>query len=262
MINIAVYCLLVYLMLCGFLYAMQERLMFLPPQVDEELYRRFDRNTIEIKVNDIHAHGWKINQQKNNQKTLIYFGGNAEDVVYMNLESDRFNVDRVIALNYPGYGRSQGKPGQETMYRQALISFDELVDKKQIDMHHTILMGRSLGGSIASYVASSRQVAGLILITPFDSMQEVARYHYRLFPVAMLLRHAFPTAHFMGDISAPVLVLAAKKDEIVAEKNLQNLQQKIVNLKKIMRYEGFGHNTIQLHPEYYRDINAFIDSLQ
>ncbi len=261
MLNLLFYIVALYFIFCGYLYLIQERMIFLPPAVDAHLYKRFSDNEIILENDKQQSHGWQIVQQKQLEKTLLYFGGNAEDVVFMNLESERFDVKQVIAINYPGYGKSHGKPGQSELYQQALGNFDSLLNEKQIQLDSVVLMGRSLGSSVAAYVASKRNVAGLILATPFDSMREVAANHYRIFPVDFLLKHPFPTTDFITDVQCPVIVVAAEKDEIIAEQNLYKLEQKIRQLKKSYRYAGFGHNTLQAHPDYYRDINAFIRDL-
>lgn len=261
MLNLIVYFLSVFLLVTLFLYLMQDRMIFMPPGIDKSAYARFSKNELRLNTSVSDVHGWQVVSEKNNKKSILYFGGNAEDAVYMNYEAGRFNVRKTVSFNYPGYGESSSNPTQKTLYQSALEIYDGLLEKKIIEADKVVIMGRSLGSSVAAYIAAHRPVAGLIMITPFDSMENVAVNHYKIFPVRLLLKHQFPTIDYIAQFKGPLLVVAAANDEIIASENLLNLQSAMQSGAQVIRYEGVGHNTIQSHEKYYEDINSFIDSI-
>lgn len=236
-------------------------MIFLPPAVDNGTYHRFEMNELTLHEDGKSISGWKKSVNSNQSKTILYFGGNAEDVVFINFEAVEYEIKQLISFNYPGYGKSEGKPSQDALYNQAQFIYQQLIEQYQVKSENIIVMGRSLGSSVASYVASRNKVAGLILITPFDSLQSVASNHYKIFPVRWLLKHAFATDQFIAEVTSPVLILAAENDEIIADKNLRNLESRLQQDAKVIRYKNVGHNTIQSHPDYYLDINNFIKTL-
>jgi pimeloyl-ACP methyl ester carboxylesterase len=70
-----------------------------------------------------------------------------------------------------------------------------------IDPAHVVLMGRSLGSGVAVHVAAKRKVGGVILVTPLDSLVNVARAHYPIFPVGLMLKHRFDSAALAPEIT-------------------------------------------------------------
>lgn len=236
-------------------------MIFLPAAVDDNTYQKFTDREIHMDAGEYNLHGWRIISQEQKAKTIIYFGGNAEDVVHMNHEANRYNVGQLIAINYPGYGKSSGKPSQKTLYKSALLIYDQLIETYQLNAEDIIIVGRSLGSSVATYLAAQRPASALIIITPFDSMEQLASRLYRVFPVRYLLKHPFPTIDYIKLIHYPILMVSAQDDEIISQEHLINLQSAVKGNARSMSYSGVGHNTIQAHPNYYQDINQFIESI-
>lgn len=261
MINVLIMLLGVYLLSCFVLYYFQDKLIFFPPAPQEDVYESVSQNEIQISELNKKIHGWDIKVNETKSQTILYFGGNAQDVVYLNFEASEFNVKQLIAINHPGYGKSAGQPTQISIYKNALEVYDWAIKKYQLNPKNIVVMGRSLGSSVATYLAANRQISGLILITPFDSIENIAANQYKYFPIKLLMKHSFPTIDYIGLVTAPTLMLAAERDEIIAEENLANLKQAAGENNRLIRYENVGHNTIQEHNEYYAEINKHIQSL-
>jgi len=252
---------LIYFLICAALYFFQEKFIFFPPQAQENAYHLVKKNEIVFTSIDEKTAGWNINNNAGANKTVIYFGGNAEDVIYFNEEAKQYKVKQSIAFNHPGYGKSTGTPSQKSLYKNALDSYDWALKEYNLQPQNIIVVGRSLGSSVATYLAVNRKIAGLILITPFDSIKNIAKKHYKYFPVSILIKHPFPTAYYISQVSVPVLMLAAEKDEIISEDNLKNLMKHVKNNANLIVYKNVSHNTIQNHINYYVEINLFINSL-
>jgi hypothetical protein len=81
-----------------------------------------------------------------------------------------------------------------------------------------IAVGFSIGCGIAAHLAAERTLAGLVLVTPFDSLAALARDHYPWAPVKLLLRHRIETAELLRRANAPTAVITAERDTIVPDR--------------------------------------------
>ncbi|MCP4623333.1 MAG: alpha/beta hydrolase [bacterium] len=245
---------------CGlFLYLLQEKLIFLPQPTPPENRDRFAPHELTIDHNDITLHGWFVHKTVSKSRPLIiYYGGNAEEASHNLWELEPYPTDSFLFMNYRGYGRSQGRPGEKALCKDALFIFDYIVATYMIDPDHIILIGRSLGTGVAAHVAHQRQVRGIILITPFDSLADVAQKHYPVFPVKLMLRHPFNSAALAPDIKTPALILVAADDEIVPPKSAYALAERWGGAQEVVTIENATHNDIQNDPRYWEAINRFI----
>ena len=125
---------------------------------------------------------------------------------------------------------------------------------------HISIIGRSLGSGVASYLASRKPVARLILITPFDSILRVAQSAYPVFPVRWLLKDRFESDKYAPLIKAPVLVLLAEHDAVIPSNSSQRLLQKLPDSTKSYTFNSTGHNDLQTHKGFYPAIYEFLNS--
>jgi pimeloyl-ACP methyl ester carboxylesterase len=243
---------------CAYLYVNQERLIFFAPRANPQLYQHWQQHEYLIEVNGHRLHGWQIEQAGKPAATILYFGGNAEDVVYNLDDAPNYAASRLFFTNYPGYGKSSGEPSQQNLFDDALALYDSLLEQHRLQPENIYIMGRSLGSSVASYLASQREVAGLILVTPFDSMENLAANYYSWFPVRWLLKHKFNTIDFIHEVSAPILVLAAADDEVIPQAHLEKLYQAAGGNARMISIDNADHQNINLRPGYFSAINRFI----
>jgi len=248
-----------YLALAAWLYFTQENAIFFPGPNDAGLRRHYEKSRVEIPTGHGETiEGWWIeNPAAANDLAILYFGGNAEDVLYTAETASRFNARQVFVANYRGYGASTGRPGQEALYEDGLAIYEHAI-KRGVRPDHLIVMGRSLGSGVASMLAGSREVRGAILVTPFDSLADVAAHHYPYFPVRLLLRHPFPSIEWARKAHAPALVLGAAGDDIVPASHARRLAEAWAGRTFVHVLPDTGHNDIEQSPEYYRLINAFL----
>src|SRR5262245_4885294 len=158
-----------FVLICALLYFGQERSIFFPGPNDAQLRQRYAAQRIEIATAETTLEGWWIeNQQATTPAVILYFGGNAEDVLYTASEASNINARAVVVVNYPGYGGSAGKPGQKSLYEGGLAIYD-YVTKRGVPAQHIVVMGRSLGSGVASMLAGARAIGAAVLITPYDT---------------------------------------------------------------------------------------------
>ncbi|TWC41565.1 hypothetical protein FBY03_102314 [Pseudomonas sp. SJZ079] len=231
-----------YLLACVALFAFQRALIYFP----QPRAIATPATTLQLPVGD--AEVLVSVRPHDGPNALIYFGGNAEDVS-LNLPefAQAFPDQALYLLHYRGYGGSSGSPSEEAIQRDALALFD------RVHAAHAriVVVGRSLGSGVAVRLASQRPAARLILITPYNSLQELAARQFPMFPVQWLLKDKFESWKYAPHIAVPTLLLAAEHDKVVprasTERLLAHFAPGVASLKVIA---GKDHNSIGESPEY------------
>jgi pimeloyl-ACP methyl ester carboxylesterase len=179
---------------------------------------------------------------------VIYFGGNAEDVSRsLPTLVDAFPERSVFAMNYRGYGGSTGKPSETALIADALVLFDRV----HADHPHVVVIGRSLGSGVAIHIASVRPVERLVLVTPYDSLLNVAATQFRYFPLSWLMLDKFESWRYAPTVTAPTQLIAAQNDEIIPLASTEALYKRLPqSLAKLTIIDGVSHNSISESPEY------------
>jgi uncharacterized protein len=189
-------------------------------------------------------------------RALLYFGGNAE-VVAGNIElfSAAFPDRSLFLVNYRGYGGSSGRPSEAALLADAQMVFDHVRAQRS----EIAVMGRSLGSAVAVSVASERPVERLVLVTPFDSLVNVAREYFRWLPVGWLMRDRYESARRASAVTAPVLVVVAAQDEIIPRVRSETLAAAFApGQAHVVFVPGVGHNTLDASPAYLGSVERFL----
>ena len=122
------------------------------------------------------------------------------------------------------------------------------------------LIGRSLGSAIAIHVAAHREVEKLALITPFDSLKNVAQSHYPMFPVKWLMKDPYEAIKLANKIDQPVLAITAENDRIIPRKHSQKLVEALTRARVESHViTGSGHNDLSFNPSFDRLLGAFFE---
>ena len=187
-------------------------------------------------------------------KAIVYFGGNAEDVS-LNLPSfaEAFPDHALYFLHYRGYGGSSGTPSEEAIQHDALALFD----KVRAEHPDIAVIGRSLGTGVAVRLSSQRSPSRLILITPYDSLREIAANQIPYAPVKWLLRDKFDSGKYASEITIPTAIIAAENDEVIPGASTKKLFERFSNgIASMKVIPATGHNTISDSSEYLAAIHV------
>lgn len=113
------------------------------------------------------------------------------------------------------------------------------------------LLGESLGSGVACALAGQHpdQIAGLLLITPFTAMADVAAVHYPFLPVGLFLRDRFDSARALTRYRGPVVVVTAGADAVVPARLGRALLQNYSGPSRLFEQSGMTHNTLNLEPD-------------
>ncbi|MBE0627809.1 MAG: hypothetical protein IH606_23705 [Burkholderiales bacterium] len=190
--------------------------------------------------------GWFLRprQGKSPCPSIIYYGGRSEEVSWLQGAVKWFPEHAVLFLNYRGYGESEGKPSEAGLFADGLAQFDWLAAQPGVDPDGIVLVGRSLGTGVASYVAANRPAARVVLITPYDSLLAVARRRFWFTPLSLLLRHKFRSVEYAKTNMQPCLALLAEHDDVVPEEHTLRLMAAWAGAKELVRIPSTNHINI------------------
>lgn len=243
-----------YLIMCALLYTKQRSMLYYPtPPVNSS-----EAQVIWLSHQEQSLKVWHIPGRSD--RSLIYFGGNAEDVAMNIPQFKRLFPEYSIYLhNYRGYGGSTGKASETALFSDAGALYDYVKTKYQ----EISVIGRSLGTGVAVYLASEKKVSRLVLVTPYDSMVNLARNYYFQVPVSLLLKDKFDSLSRAGRLATPTLVLIAEHDEVIPRKRADALVSALnPEITRVEVIKGAGHNTIGSSPQYEKALSVFLDQSQ
>jgi uncharacterized protein len=192
---------------------------------------------------------------------IIGFGGNAWNAntvaTYLNM---LFPDHEVVAFHYRGYEPSGGLPSADGLLADAVLTFDHV--RENLGASQVVAVGFSIGSGVAAHLASERPLAGLILVSPFDSLQKLASEHYPWLQVKWLLRHKMETAKALRSASAPTAIIAAENDQIVPPGRTDGARLAVHDLIMDKTIAGAGHNDLYDRPEFRSALVAALEPIE
>lgn len=238
--------LLAYSLLLGLIYFAQTRMLFPAASVPLAGPMPAHWQRLNLRTESGHElHGVHVppSQTGSDRLLILGFGGNA-----WNAESaagflhDLFPQADIVAFHYRGYAPSEGSPSAMALQADALAVHD--LAKRRFSEHRIVAIGFSIGSGAAAHVASRRSVNGLILVTPFDSLAEVAADHFPWLPVRWLFRHQMEPASELRETAVPVALIVAGEDRLIRPARAEALAGAAGNPVFSRTISGAGHNDI------------------
>lgn len=240
----------VYCGFCALLYFMQDRLLY--PGATDSNPQKF--NSIRVQSGAEVLRVWVLHPAAG--PALLYFGGNGEDVGANLPDFDTAFPDRAVYfMNYRSYGGSTGVPSEAGLIADAQVTYDLIATA-----HTSVaLMGRSLGTGVAVALAASRPVEKVVLVTPFDSVANVAADRYPWAPVHWLIKDQYDSVKRMPHVRAPVLVIIAEHDESIPRFHTDALLASIpASQRHSVTIRGAAHNDLGDYQRYLAIVRDFL----
>ena len=125
-----------------------------------------------------------------------------------------------------------------------------------------IAVGFSIGSGVAAHLAHHRALAGTILVTPFDSLEALAKEHFSWAPVSLLLRHRMPSLDLLRDRPTPTALIVAGRDTIVPARRSEPLRGAIPNLILDRTIPEAGHNDLYGNPSFVAAMNEAVRRME
>ncbi len=257
----------IYLGLVGLVYLVQDRLVYFPRATLSATPADYglQYEDVNFEAGDgVALHGWYVPAEES-RFTLLFFHGNGGNIsgrletiaLFHNMGLDIFIID------YRGYGRSEGMPSEEGTYRDAEAAWNYLVSERDLSPDSIVVMGRSLGGAIAAWLAGRKRPGALILESTFSSGVELARQAYPIFPVRIMLRHRYPTTEHIRDLDIPKLFAHSPEDDVVPYELGRKLYREAPGPKTFLEMRGRHNNAFQVTGKQYRQaIEEFLSTVE
>lgn len=257
-----------YLLLVGFIYLTQASMLYLPGMPGRQLDATpegigLEYEDVSLETSDgIRVHGWFVPGASS--RTLLYFHGNAGNI------SHRLHTIRqfhelglaVFIIDYRGYGQSAGKPSEEGLYRDGEAAWQYLVEVRSVPAEHIVIFGRSLGASVAAWLAAGKSPGALIVDSAFTSVPDAGQEIYPWLPVRLLARFRHATKEHVTKTSCPVLVVHSRDDEIIPFHHGEAVFEAANEPKSFLELRG-GHNDAHFtsEPAYLEGLRHFLQEI-
>ncbi|KFL34205.1 MULTISPECIES: alpha/beta fold hydrolase [unclassified Sulfurospirillum] len=187
---------------------------------------------------------------------ILYFGGNADDATHFVLHVKVLQGYDVVAFNYRGYVESTGEPSEQAFFEDALKIYDTYAKGRKV-----VVIGRSLGTGVATYLASKRVVDGLVLITPYDSILSLAKLKYPFFPVDLLLKNKFESVNYLPLVKAQIAVIEVEHDTIIPRYHLEKLLE-VMPIKPLhVIFSNTTHGDVLEHPAFTKELQTILGKI-
>ncbi len=193
--------------------------------------------------------------------TVLFFHGNAGNM------AGRLHFVRlyhgmgmnVLILDYRGYGRSEGRPGETGTYRDAEAAWRHLVGERGVPPEKILIAGRSLGGAVAVWLAARHEPGALVLESTFTSVADRARELLPIFPVDLMVRHRYESLERIGSVACPKLFVHGRDDRTIPIHHGRRLFEAASEPKAFLELEG-GHEDAVLRSRrrYEQTLERFV----
>ena len=241
----------IYLILCVFLWAIQDKLIF-HPQPLLTLPNHPQAVPVAIDRGEVVLRGWVVNEAAPGA-VVVYFGGNAEEVsVQVNAFAER--AATTVLVNYRGYGESEGRPSEQALVEDA-VAIAAWARRRFAD-RPLVLFGSSLGTGVAALAAPKVRPDAVILSSPYRSVENIARATFPIFPVRWMLRHPF-----RAETAAPhlprTLVFASPTDRVIPFVESEAMAGLLGERGQLHVFD-LPHNAFLAHPSIWQVVDDFL----
>lgn len=205
------------------------------------------------------VHGWWL-PCSGSKSALLYLHGNGGNLTWrgnsiMKLR-DRLGVS-VLIVDYPGYGRSEGRPSEQGCYEAADSAYSWLVEQQGVAPKDMLIYGDSLGGGVAVDLASRREHRALILIRTFTSAPDVGARTFPWLPVRWIMRNRFASVDKIQRCYAPVFITHGDRDDVIPFTLGKQLFEAAAEPKHFHVMPGVRHND-PLPEEMFAALKTFL----
>lgn len=247
-------------------YLFQSRLVYFPEvgravtATPQAYGLSFEPVTITTEDNERLAAWWVPTE--NAQGAVLFFHGNAGNISHRLDYLAMFNRLRysTLIVDYRGYGQSTGSPSEEGTYRDARASWDYLRHARAAREQDIVIVGESLGGAVAAWLAARERPRAVVLASTLTSVPDLGAQVYPFLPVRLLSRFSYDSLAAVRTIKAPLLVAHSREDDIIPYAHGRALYEAASEPKQFLELAG-GHNDgfLFMRKEWVEALGAFLE---
>ena len=158
---------------------------------------------------------------------------------------DYFDNFNLLIMDYPGYGKTKGFVDNDKTFLNFGTEIYDWAEKQEfVDKNNILVMGYSIGTCAATYVASVRDVTGLVLVAPYDEALSLYNDTINVFhgPIKLLTKFKLEAKKYAPNVDVPVLIFASKADEVINYNFSENLSHYFNNIDEFITLENIKHS--------------------
>jgi fermentation-respiration switch protein FrsA (DUF1100 family) len=256
----------IYLSIFALLLVFEDRLLFRPVS-EKEHWKAPPKSWTNLQDlwldgQGVRIHAWWLvpDGWDSSNGAALFFHGNGGNVSYCDHILDSWNQERgegIMAIDYPGYGKSEGGPSETGCYAAARSAYDWLTNEQGIDGDRIILIGQSLGTAVATNLAADLPHRALVLLSPFTSMPDMAAKRFPIFPGRWFIHNRFNNLERIGRCQRPLFIVHGTNDELVPFEHSERVYAAANTPKQLHALDGMGHH-ILLNDSFYRAFQEFL----
>ncbi len=166
----------------------------------------------------LHAWWTRPRDWSPDQGAVLYFHGNAGNLSHRGDVICHWRDElhqAVLIVDYPGYGRSEGSPTESGCYATGDAAHEWLTEKTGVPGSRIMLVGGSLGGTVATHLATTRPSRALVLVAAFTSFPDMAQKTFPWLPCRWLVRNQMDNLARVGRLKQPLFIAHSTSDALV-----------------------------------------------
>jgi fermentation-respiration switch protein FrsA (DUF1100 family) len=248
------------------LLALENRLVYYPSTAADSWEQPPNDRVVDVTLPTsagVSIHAWWF-PKEGATGAILYCHGNAGNLSHRGqsmLALQKEMGESVLIFDYPGYGKSEGKPSEAGCYAAADAAYDWLLDVQKFPGDQILLYGGSLGGGVAVELATRRPHRALLLAKTFTSMPDVGQHLYPWLPVRWLMRNRFDNLAKIGKCAGPVVIANGTADALVPFSQGERLFAAANGPKLFYPLQGGDHND-PLPLDFFRAVRHFLNKAE
>ena len=252
-----------YVMYSGYYFFMQKRIIYprhvirTPPDIYDSV-PGLERIWLDTKSGKVES--WYFAASDSSEQlpvpAMIIAHGNAELIDHwLPIVSDIREMGMgVLLVEYPGYGRSEGKPGETSLTETFIAAYDSLISRPEVDAARIVFFGRSIGSGVICALADTRPSAAMILMSPFSSVSSLASDYYL---PGFLAKDRYDNLSRIRSYKNPILFVHGSRDRIIPYKHSQKLLAASRN-GELITYDRGHNDLIDDWNRFWNEVRPFL----
>lgn len=209
----------------------------------------------------VHLNAWFV-PSSDERAVLLFFHGNNRNISHCMDSIEIFNRlgCSVFLFDYRGYGQSEGRPGEAGTYRDAEAAWRYLVERRGVSSGNIVMLGRSLGAAVASWLAVRHTPRALVIESTFTSLPDIGAELHPWLPARLLARYEYPVKRNLRSVHCPVLVVHSRDDELIPLSHGRALYEGANHPKSFLEIRGMHYDGFRTSgQDYVEGLARFFD---